>query len=124
MGLPVGEMKIPVPCTEQAQSFERERLRCLDVADDRNAAESFRLLFEISPVPMWIVERTTLKFLDVNAAAVEHYGYTRDQFLGMTSLEIRPQYERQRALDDAGDNFTRDSGEKDWIHNKADGTEI
>ena len=87
-------MKIPVLCTEQAQSLGRERLRRLDVADDRNAAESFRLLFEISPVPMWIVERTTLKFLDVNAAAVEHYGYTRDQFLGMTSLEIRPQYER------------------------------
>ncbi len=73
---------------------------------------------------MWVVERSGLKFLDVNAAAVEHYGYTRDQFLNMTSLEIRPAYERQRALDDASKNFTTDSGEKDWIHNKADGTEI
>ena len=73
---------------------------------------------------MWVVERSTLKFLDVNAAAVEHYGYTRDQFLSMTSLEIRPACERQRALDDARNNFTTDSGEKDWIHNKADGTEI
>lgn len=95
-----------------------------DVTDDRNAAESFRLLFESNPVPMWVVERTTLKFLDVNAAAIEHYGYTREQFLNMTSLEIRPAYERQRALDDALSNFTTDSGERDWIHNKADGTEI
>ena len=95
-----------------------------DVTDDRNAVESFRLLFESNPVPMWVVERSSLRFLDVNAAAVEHYGYTRDQFLNMTSLEIRPAYERQRALDDASKNFTTDSGEKDWIHNKVDGTEI
>ncbi len=95
-----------------------------DITDDRNAAESFRLLFESNPVPMWVVERSNLKFLDVNAAAVEHYGYTRDQFLNMTSLEIRPAYERQRALNDARNNFSADSGEKDWIHNKADGTQI
>lgn len=95
-----------------------------DVTDDRNASESFRLLFESNPVPMWVVERSSLKFLDVNAAAIEHYGYPRDQFLNMTSLEIRPAYERQRALDDARNNFSADSGEKDWIHNKADGTEI
>jgi len=95
-----------------------------DVTDDRNAAESFRLLFESNPVPMWVVERSSLKFLDVNAAAIEHYGYTRDQFLNMTSLEIRPENERQRALDDARNNFIADSGERDWIHNKADGTEI
>ncbi len=95
-----------------------------DVTDDRNATESFRLLFESNPVPMWVVERENLKFLDVNAAAIEHYGYSRDQFLNMTSLEIRPAYERQRALDDATNNFSADSGEKDWIHNKADGTEI
>ncbi|MFZ5672843.1 MAG: sensor domain-containing phosphodiesterase [Pseudomonadota bacterium] len=95
-----------------------------DVTDDRNAAESFRLLFESNPVPMWVVERSNLKFLDVNAAAIEHYGFSRKQFLNMTSLEIRPTYERQRALDDATNNFSTDSGEKDWIHNKADGTEI
>ncbi|WP_119271613.1 putative bifunctional diguanylate cyclase/phosphodiesterase [Taklimakanibacter deserti] len=124
MGLPVADMTIPGPDTEQTDAFEREGLRRLDVADDRTAAESFRLLFESSPVPMWVVERSSLKFLAVNAAAVEHYGYARDRFLNMTSLEIRPAYERQRALDDARNNFTRDSGEKDWIHNKADGTEI
>jgi diguanylate cyclase (GGDEF)-like protein/PAS domain S-box-containing protein len=122
MGLPVADMTTPLPDTQQTESFER--LGRLDVTDDRTAAESFHLLFESSPVPMWVVERSTLKFLAVNAAAVEHYGYTRDQFLNMTSLEIRPQYERQRALDDASNNFTKDSGEKDWIHNKADGTEI
>src|SRR5436309_10590980 len=124
MGLSVGDIMIPVPEEEQTGPFVRNRLRRLDVTDDRTAAESFRLLFESSPVPMWVVERSSLKFLAVNAAAVEHYGHTREQFLKMTSLDIRPAYERQRALDDARNNFTRDSGEKDWIHNKADGMEI
>ena len=30
-----------------------------DITDERNAAESFRLLFENNPVPMWVVERST-----------------------------------------------------------------
>jgi diguanylate cyclase (GGDEF)-like protein/PAS domain S-box-containing protein len=124
IGLPVGDMTISLPDRKQTGVLERDRLHRSDVIDDRTTADSFHLLFESSPVPMWIVERSSLRFLAVNAAAVEHYGYTRDQFLNMTSLEIRPAHERQRALDDARNNFTRDSGEKDWIHNKADGTEI
>ena len=95
-----------------------------DITDERNANESFRLLFENNPVPMWVVERSTLQFIDVNAAALQLYGYTREQFLSMTSLAIRPPREYQRAWDDAKTNFLFDSGEKDWEHIKADGTEI
>jgi diguanylate cyclase (GGDEF)-like protein/PAS domain S-box-containing protein len=95
-----------------------------DVTDDRNAAESFRLLFENNPIPMWVVAKADLKFLDVNAAAIALYGYTRDEFLSMTSLDIRPAREHQRALDDATRNFSTDSGEADWVHVLADGTEI
>jgi diguanylate cyclase (GGDEF)-like protein/PAS domain S-box-containing protein len=95
-----------------------------DITDERNANESFRLLFENNPVPMWVVERSTLQFIDVNAAALQLYGYTREEFLKMTSLNIRPEREYQRAWDDAQSNFLFDSGEKDWEHVKADGTEI
>ena len=95
-----------------------------DITDDRNAADSFRLLFENNPVPMWVVERSTLQFIDVNSAALELYGYTREEFLKMTSLSIRPPREYQRAWDDANSNFMFDSGGKDWEHIKADGTEI
>jgi diguanylate cyclase (GGDEF)-like protein/PAS domain S-box-containing protein len=95
-----------------------------DITDDKNAADSFRLLFENNPVPMWVVEKSTLQYIDVNAAALALYGYTRAQFLKMTSLAIRPPSEYQRALDDAKSNFRFDSGEKDWVHLKADGTEI
>lgn len=95
-----------------------------DVTDDRNAAESFRLLFENNPVPMWVVEKSTLKFIDVNSAALRQYGYTREQFLRMTSLDIRPAREHQRAIDDARNDFVSVGCEDDWIHLKVDGTEI
>lgn len=95
-----------------------------DITDERNATESFRLLFENNPVPMWVVERSTLQFIDVNAAALQLYGYTREEFLNLTSLAIRPPHEYQRAWDDANTNFLFDSGGKDWEHVKADGTEI
>jgi PAS domain S-box-containing protein len=53
-------------------------------------AVAYRLLFESNPCPMWVYERSTLAFLAVNDAAVDRYGFTRDEFLGMTIRQIRP----------------------------------
>ncbi|MCZ4224799.1 PAS domain S-box protein [Pedobacter rhodius] len=47
-------------------------------------------LFHLSPLPMWVYEFDTLKFLDVNQTAVDHYGYSRDEFLNMDISNIRP----------------------------------
>ena len=48
------------------------------------------MLFEASPMPMWVYDAETLAFLAVNDAAVRHYGYSRDEFLAMTIKDIRP----------------------------------
>ncbi|HEU4587197.1 MAG TPA: PAS domain S-box protein [Gemmatimonadales bacterium] len=53
-------------------------------------ADGFRAIFEHNPLPMWVYDRETLQFLAVNAAAVERYGYTAEQFLRMTIRDIRP----------------------------------
>ena len=50
----------------------------------------YRQLFENNPHPMWVYDLETLRFLAVNHAAIEHYGYSRDEFLAMTIQEIRP----------------------------------
>ena len=50
----------------------------------------YQRFFSQNPLPMWIYDLDTLAFLAVNEAAVEHYGYTRDEFLAMTIAEIRP----------------------------------
>ena len=42
------------------------------------------------PYPMWVFDAETLAFLAVNDAAVRHYGYSREEFLGMTIRDIRP----------------------------------
>ncbi len=58
--------------------------------DLRESAERYRLLFESNPVPMWLSDPETLRFLAVNGSAVRHYGYTREEFLAMTIKDIHP----------------------------------
>ena len=54
----------------------------------------YRMLFEHSPLPMWVVDTLTLRFLGVNEAAVRLYGYSRAEFLAMTAEEVRPPEDR------------------------------
>jgi len=56
----------------------------------RESEEGYRLLFENNPHAMWIYDRESLAFLAVNDAAIERYGYSRDEFLRMTLKDIRP----------------------------------
>ncbi len=50
----------------------------------------YRSLFEASPVPSYIFDLHTHRILDVNKRMTEQYGYTRDELLSMTILDIRP----------------------------------
>jgi PAS domain S-box-containing protein len=47
-------------------------------------------LFQLSPLPKWVFDLDTLKFLDVNNEAIQHYGYSYEEFLSMTIKDIRP----------------------------------
>jgi PAS domain S-box-containing protein len=48
-------------------------------------------LFEYNPQPMWVYEVETYKILDVNEAAIEHYGYSKAEFLNLTIKDLRPE---------------------------------
>src|SRR5262249_11988479 len=48
------------------------------------SAQQFQLLFDSNPHPMWVYDAETWRFLAVNDAAIDHYGYTREEFLAMT----------------------------------------
>jgi PAS domain S-box-containing protein len=54
------------------------------------ADERYRPLFALSPQPAWVYDRRTLRFLEVNEAAVRSYGWSREEFLAMTIRDIRP----------------------------------
>jgi len=53
----------------------------------------FNVLFNDNPTPMWIYELPTLRILKVNAASVQQYGYSEQEFLGMTIRDIRPRFD-------------------------------
>lgn len=81
-------------------------------------------LFETNPHPMWFYDLETLRFLDVNEAAVQGYGYSREEFLQMTLLDIRPEEDRAKFLGHikgAGSQFEK-SGY--WRHLRKDGSFI
>jgi PAS domain S-box-containing protein len=66
------------------------RLKGLLETARQEAREQYRLLFEKSPHPMWVVDRETFRFLEVNESAIRHYGYSREEFLAMKILDLRP----------------------------------
>src|SRR5262249_9834206 len=51
---------------------------------------SFHILFTDNPQPMWVYDLKTLQILEVNDAAIEHYGYSYEEFLSMRITDIRP----------------------------------
>ena len=52
--------------------------------------DSLNVIFQENTQPMWLFDLSTLKFLTVNRAALQHYGYSKDEFLNLTVRDIRP----------------------------------
>lgn len=84
---------------------------------------TYRAMFERSPLPMWIFDRETLRFVMVNEAAIRHYEYSREEFMTMTLADI------WRAEDVAAlrEDLSRPPGpgaDKARQHRKKNGTTI
>ena len=58
--------------------------------DLRESEKQYRLIFDGNPTPMWVFDQESLEFLEVNDAAVQHFGYSRDEFLAMRLPDLRP----------------------------------
>src|SRR2546423_6359925 len=82
----------------------------------------YRLLFEQNPNPMWVFDRDTLRFLAVNDAAVVHYGYSRDEFLALSVLDIRPSEDVAGLVAQLA--APSRPGTSPWRHRRRDGTLI
>ncbi len=50
--------------------------------------EKYKSLFDFTPLPMWVLSRGDFKFLSVNDAAIELYGFSREEFLQMHIRDI------------------------------------
>jgi len=82
-------------------SFDKEKEILFGVIQDVTAKkkmdeallqseETYRLMFENNPQPMLIYDFDTLDILEVNKQAILHYGYSRDEFLSLTVIDISP----------------------------------
>jgi two-component system, cell cycle sensor histidine kinase and response regulator CckA len=88
----------------------------------RRSEERYRMLFDSNPHPMWVFDRETFRFLAVNDAAVQKYGYTRDEFLRMTTKDIRLSGDVSRVLPSVVEPKAGYEPSRLWRHRTKDGT--
>ena len=95
-----------------------------DISKATRREESFQLLFKGNPIPMWVIDRQSLRFLAVNEAAIAHYGYGHGQFMSMTVSDLWSTEDRERFTQILRTQSAEQSIEVFARHAKADGTII
>ncbi len=90
----------------------------------RRSEIQYRLLFDNNPVPMWVVDRRTLKFLAVNEAASRQYGFSSTEFLTMTIADIRPEEDIPDLLEATAKPRQGPQEAAIWRHRKKNGAII
>src|SRR5262245_3031320 len=88
----------------------------------RQSEAQYRLLFESNPHAMWVYDQQTHQFLAVNEAAIQHYGYSRQEFLAMTIEDIRPAADVELLHDYLRNENPEYNRAGEWRHQKKDGT--
>ncbi len=128
-----GNLTRLIPAVQrELRDAESRRARKLDEAKRRHAEdalrlseEHYRVLFERNPIPMWVYDRATWRFLEVNQAAMSHYGYSHAEFLALSVFDLRPPEDVPALLTSTGAEgnqglLTRGT----WRHRKKDGSII
>ncbi|MBI5396701.1 MAG: PAS domain S-box protein [Verrucomicrobia bacterium] len=106
----------------QLLGAERQEAQEARRVTEKVSAEQYRLLFETNPQPAWIYDMETLRFLTVNGAALRLYGYSREEFLGMTLKDICPPNEVPRLMERLANLSATVWLGSNWRHRKKDGT--
>lgn len=89
----------------------------------QQSEQQYRLLFEKNPHPMWVYDEKALRFLAVNRVAVEHYGYSEEEFLKRTLHDIYAPEKTPNPLEQVTQHHGLTS-EGIRLHQKKDGTKI
>ncbi|MFV8327745.1 PAS domain S-box protein [Flavobacterium sp. ZS1P14] len=121
------------PFISESGIYEGSMAMVTDITEIKKAQQTlkenekkYRYLFDNNPMPMWVIDLITFKFLDVNKMAILQYGYSREEFLSMTALDIRPDQDKDHFIKSNNSseinatNFNRGI----WNHLKKDRTII
>ena len=85
-----------------------------------DSEQRYAALFEAAPIPMWVFDLETKKFMAVNQVAQKTYGYSAQEFVSMSVLDIRPEEDRARLEADIAEAATQRRGA--WRHRRKDGS--
>ncbi|HEY4877546.1 MAG TPA: PAS domain S-box protein, partial [Candidatus Acidoferrales bacterium] len=86
-----------------------------------NTNANFRLLFSCHPHPMFVFDRDTLQYLDVNDAAIQNYGYSREEFLRLKISDIRPAEDVPRLMKTLRHHSLAIAAQGVWKHRRKNG---
>jgi PAS domain S-box-containing protein len=90
----------------------------------RISESKYRLLFNKNPMPMWMISIPERKFLDVNPAAIEFYGYSKEEFLQMNIFDITIPGGTRQSLGTYA-NASRNINQGGiWDHQKKNGSKV
>ena len=107
---------------ELASEIARRTAAAIEI---ERSEERYRMLFEASPMPMWVYDADTLAFVRVNDAAIRKYGYSREEFLKMRITDIRPPEDIPAMLADVkARGGPGSTAPKIWRHLTKDGSLI
>ncbi len=113
-----------IDATQLGRSIRYALDRSHYLSDIAESETRYRQLFEHLPMPLWAFDRETFRFVAVNEAAVKHYGYSRDEFLSMTIMDIRPPETEESLREYIGAPSQGYRAANIWKHLKKDGSVI
>jgi len=90
----------------------------------RRSESILRLLFEHNPLPTWLYEIDSLKFLRVNEVAARLFGYSQEEFESMTILQIRPSSEQEKARSFIKELTSNTEEHGIWLHQARGGRQF
>jgi PAS domain S-box-containing protein len=96
-GRPYEIQGIGIDISDQKKAEQERELKSLEL---KESEKRYSDLFHLSPQPMYLFDIESLKFLDVNDAAIKQYGYNREEFLSMTIKDIKSQDEKSRLVEE------------------------
>lgn len=99
----------------------QELKKNIAVSAGKYGDEGLDKLFREFPIPLWIYDLEDYKILEVNNAACSQYGYSRKEFLGLTILDLLPDNEKKRLLEDLNKNRPLGQQSTGWVHKRKNG---
>jgi PAS domain S-box-containing protein len=105
--------------------YRRTAIKTSSKEQVNHSEQFYRFLFEKNPFAAWIYDIESLKFLEVNPAAIEFYGYSKEEFTSMTLNDISVPGEMSSFKEAAGAPRGNETGnEHIWKHRKKNGDEV